>query len=115
MSELLRDPLASIALTLAVWLAASALHRRTGVALLHPVLVSMATLLAILPALGISFDAYAAATAPISLPRWPSAKSSSPKFSAATACLPMPDRDRGQGGRSSAASSAAAGITAISC
>jgi predicted murein hydrolase (TIGR00659 family) len=67
MTALLRDPWAPLALTLLAWLGADALHRRSGKAWLHPVLVAVASLLLILPALGISWEAYARAVEPISL------------------------------------------------
>jgi predicted murein hydrolase (TIGR00659 family) len=65
MKPLLADPLFSPFLTLAVWVAADALHRKARRAWLHPVLVSVAALLVLLPVLRIPWDAYAKGTEPI--------------------------------------------------
>jgi predicted murein hydrolase (TIGR00659 family) len=65
MRALFGDPLFAPFLTLAVWALAEALYRRAKRAWLHPVLVTVAALLVLLPVLHIPWDAYGKGTEPI--------------------------------------------------
>lgn len=55
---LTQTPLFGVALTTLAWVLAEALHRRTGLILLNPVLVAVVALIATLRGLGVSFDDY---------------------------------------------------------
>ncbi len=69
----------AIVLTLLIWHAASALQKKTGSVLLHPILVSVAAIILILTALGIPGSAYRQGMKPFSLLMTP-----------ATVCLAVP-------------------------
>ncbi len=58
MDELIFSPLFALTITIGLYAAAQKLYRRTGLFLLHPVLVSVAAVIAILSALEIDYETY---------------------------------------------------------
>lgn len=58
MNEILGSQIFLLTLTVGVYLGAVWLRRRTGWALLHPILVSMAVLIAFVRLTGIEYDHY---------------------------------------------------------
>ncbi len=65
MNEILESQIFLLTLTVGVYLGAVWLRRRTGWALLHPILVSMAVLIAFVRLTGIEYDHYLRQTQPI--------------------------------------------------
>ncbi len=65
MNEILESQIFLLTLTVGVYLGAVWLRRRTGWALLHPILVSMAVLIAFVRLTGIEYDHYMRQTQPI--------------------------------------------------
>lgn len=58
--EFLENKFFLIALTFVVFLASKLLQRRTGVALLNPILISIIVLIVILSCTGVDYETYAA-------------------------------------------------------
>lgn len=58
MTELTAEPLFALTITIGLYAAAQKLYRRTGLFLLHPVLVSVAAVIGLLTALDIDYETY---------------------------------------------------------